>query len=256
MARQAMPAVISIRDIRLTNLTLEEALDAIHAAVRQRVTTRVAFVNADCVNIAARDAGYLADLRAMDWVFADGIGMKLAGQWLRQPVRANVNGTDLFPRLCEDMARAGQRLFLLGATPGVAQAAGEWAQARHPGLVLAGTQHGYGSADELPALLERIRLARPDVLLVGLGAPRQERWIQAHAASTGASVVMGVGGLYDYYSGRIPRAPLWMRRCGLEWLFRLLQEPRRLAGRYLIGNWIFMLRVLGDRWRDNRGNKP
>ncbi|MEN9474112.1 MAG: hypothetical protein RIS48_832 [Pseudomonadota bacterium] len=256
MASQTIPGAISIRDIRLTNLTLEDALNAIHAAVTKKVSTRIAFVNADCVNIAARDAGYLADLQAMDWVFADGIGVKLAGQLLQQPVRANVNGTDLFPRLCEDMAREGQRLFLLGAAAGVAQAAGEWAQAHHPGLVLAGTQHGYGSADELPALLERIRLAQPDVLLVGLGAPRQERWIQEHAASVGATVVMGVGGLYDYYSGGIPRAPLWMRRNGLEWLFRLLQEPRRLARRYLIGNWVFMIHVLGDRLCGNKRGKP
>lgn len=251
MTPHSVPAAISIRKIQLTNLAMDDVLNALHAAVVKKVATRVAFVNADCVNIAARDHGYLADLQAMDWVFADGIGVKLAGQLLQQPVRANVNGTDLFPRLCEEMAREGRRLFLLGAAPGVAQAAGNWALSTYPGLVLAGTHHGYYSADELPALLEGIRLAQADVLLVGMGAPRQERWIQAHAAATGATVVMGVGGLFDYYAGNIPRAPLWMRRSGLEWLFRLLQEPRRLARRYLIGNWIFMMRVIGDRLRGN-----
>lgn len=251
MTPQSVPATITIRKIRLTNLAMDDVLNALHAAIVKRVATRVAFVNADCVNIAARNPGYLADLQAMDWVFADGIGVKLAGQLLQQPVRANVNGTDLFPRLCEEMARERRRLFLLGAAPGVAQAAGDWVLSTYPGLVLAGTHHGYGPADELPTLLECIRLAQADVLLVGMGAPRQERWIQAHAAATGATVVMGVGGLFDYYAGNIPRAPLWMRHSGLEWLFRLLQEPRRLARRYLIGNWVFMMRVIGDRLRGN-----
>jgi len=251
MPPQSVPAAITIRKIGLTNLAMDDVLNALHAAVVKKVATRVAFVNADCVNIAARDPGYLADLQAMDWVFADGIGVKLAGQLLQQPVRANVNGTDLFPRLCEEMAREGRRLFLLGAAPGVAQAAGDWVLSTYPGLVLAGTHHGYCPADELPTLLECIRLAQADVLLVGMGAPRQERWIQAHAAATGATVVMGVGGLFDYYAGNIPRAPLWMRHSGLEWLFRLLQEPRRLARRYLIGNWVFMMRVIADRLRGN-----
>lgn len=256
MVTSPVPAAICIRNIQLTNLAMEDALNAIHAALVSQVPTRVAFLNADCVNIAARNADYLADLQAMDWVFADGIGVKLAGQLLQQPVRANVNGTDLFPRLCEEMARAHQRLFLLGAAPGVAQAAGDWAQAHYPGLVLAGTHHGYFSEDALPEVLTRIRAARPDVLLVGLGAPRQERWMQSHAAATGATVTMGVGGLFDYYSGNIPRAPLWMRRSGLEWLFRLLQEPRRLARRYLIGNWVFLTRVLGDWLRGLSRGQP
>lgn len=251
MALQSVPAAITIRKIRLTNLAMEDVLNALHAAIVNRVATRVAFVNADCVNIAARNVGYLTDLHAMDWVFADGIGVKLAGKLLQQPVRANVNGTDLFPLLCKDMAREGRRLFLLGAAPGVAKAAGDWASATYPGLVLTGTHHGYYTADELPNLLESIRQAQADVLLVGMGAPRQERWIQTHAAATGATVVMGVGGLFDYYAGNIPRAPLWMRRSGLEWLFRLLQEPRRLARRYLVGNWVFMMRVIGDRLRGN-----
>ena len=116
MTPQSVPATITIRKIRLTNLAMDDVLDALHAAVVKKVATRVAFVNADCVNIAARDPGYLADLQAMDWVFADGIGVKLAGQLLQQPVRANVNGTDLFPLLCEDMAREEMARKIFSAT--------------------------------------------------------------------------------------------------------------------------------------------
>lgn len=247
------PASLTLGGIRLLNLALDEAVAAIQAALAARQPTRVAFVNADCSNIAARNAAYRADLDACDWVFIDGAGMRLAGRVLRQPVRANVNGTDLFPHLCASMAARGQRLFLLGAKPGVAAAAGAWAKARYPGLVLAGCQHGYYRAGDETALLAAIRASRADVLLVALGAPRQEAWIQRHLGACGATVAIGVGGLFDYYSGHIARAPHWMRRHGLEWLFRLYQEPSRLGRRYLLGNPRFLARLAGhwlaQAWR-------
>jgi N-acetylglucosaminyldiphosphoundecaprenol N-acetyl-beta-D-mannosaminyltransferase len=251
----AAPAAINIRGIRLTNLALDDALNAIDGALATQTPVRIAFVNADCVNLAARDADYQAALEAMDWVFVDGIGMKIAGQLLQQPVRANVNGTDLFPRLCAELAQSGRRIFLLGARPGVATAAAAWTQAQHPGLVIAGTQDGYFAEAEAPAVLERIRAARADVLFVAMGAPRQENWIRQHAAACGATVTLGVGGLFDYYSGNIPRAPRWMRRSGLEWVFRLIQEPGRLWKRYLVGNWTFMARITADRLRQIRSGK-
>lgn len=252
----SVPAAIRVRDIRLNNLSMDDALNAIHGALARQVPTRIAFVNADCVNIAARVPSYLQDLQAMDWVFADGVGMRLAGQWLKQPVRANVNGTDLFPRLCEQLAQDGHRLYLLGGAEGAAAGAAAWAQQHHPGLQIAGTQHGFISDDALPAALQALRESQADVLLVGLGAPRQERWIQTHAAHTGATVVVGVGGLFDYYSGNVARAPQWMRRSGLEWVWRLMQEPRRLFYRYVVGNWVFLARIAMDslrqRWTKGR----
>jgi N-acetylglucosaminyldiphosphoundecaprenol N-acetyl-beta-D-mannosaminyltransferase len=244
-----IPAAIDIRGIRLNNLAMEDALNAIDGALATKTPVQIAFVNADCVNLAANDPAYQATLEAMDWIFIDGIGMKIAGKLLHQPVRANVNGTDLFPRLCAELGQNGRRIFLLGAQPGIADAAAEWAKNHHPGLVIAGTQNGYINEAETPAVLERIRAARADVLFVAMGAPRQENWIQKHAAACGATVTIGVGGLFDYYSGNIPRAPLWMRCLGLEWLYRLLQEPGRLWKRYLLGNWMFMARVTTDRLR-------
>jgi N-acetylglucosaminyldiphosphoundecaprenol N-acetyl-beta-D-mannosaminyltransferase len=251
MTANPVSAANSIRGIRILNLALEEALCAIEAALHRQVRTCIAFVNADCVNIAARDAAYQADLAAMDWVFADGIGMRIAGKILGQPVRDNVNGTDLFPRLCESLAASGHGLYLLGARPGVAEAAAQWARSRYPDLRIVGCQHGYFDAEQAESVCERIRAASPDVLLVALGAPRQEHWMRCHGATSGARLLIGVGGLFDYYSGRIPRAPLWMRRLGLEWVFRLRQEPARLWRRYLIGNPAFLARIGSDRLRHN-----
>lgn len=253
---RSMSPALNIRGIRLNNLTLDDALNAIDAALCRNVTTRIAFVNADCVNLAARDSTYRNALDAFDWVFIDGIGMRIAGRILNQPVLANVNGTDLFPRLCADLSLSGRRLFLLGAKPGVANAAASWARAHFPGLIIAGAEHGFYAPEDIESLVGRVRNARPDVMLVAMGAPGQEKWILDHAATCGACVTLGVGGLFDYYSGNIPRAPLWMRRCGLEWLFRLYQEPRRLWKRYLLGNWVFMARIVSDLlsqlWRGKR----
>lgn len=236
----SVPAALRLGGLRLTNLALDDALAAIDAAITAREPMRIAFVNADCLNISRRDVAYRDAVNAMDWVFVDGSGMRLAGRLLSQPVRDNVNGTDLFPPLCADLAAKGRCLFLYGARPGVAERAAAWAAQQYPGLVIAGTEHGYGPESGNPALLQRIRDSQADVLLVAMGAPRQERWIHTHGPALDQQVVLAVGGLFDYYAGDIPRAPLWMRRTGLEWVFRLIQEPGRLWRRYLLGNLGFL----------------
>jgi N-acetylglucosaminyldiphosphoundecaprenol N-acetyl-beta-D-mannosaminyltransferase len=251
----SLPAHIRIQGIPLINLDMDEALAAVEAALIGGKPIKVAFANADCANIAARNSHYRDDLAAMDWIFADGIGLRIAGKLLRAPVRANVNGTDLFPLLCDSLARSGKRLYLLGARPGVAAAAAAWAQNRYPGLQIAGTRHGYFSENEITDITGAIRASCADVLLVALGTPRQEAWIKAHTVACGVTLAMGVGGLFDYYSGRIPRAPAWMRRCGLEWVFRLIQEPGRLWRRYLLGNAVFLART-GRDWFHLRTQKP
>ena len=244
---QIYPAAIDIRDIRLTNISNEDAENAIDAALNTKVPVSIAFVNADCVNLAASDPAYRETLNCMDWVFTDGIGMKIAGKMLGQPVRENVNGTDLFPRLCAQFSISGHRVFLLGAKPGVAAKVAQWATATYPGLRIAGTQDGYFRQDDIEQVIATIRQSGADVLFVAMGAPLQENWIRQYAEKSGATVTLGVGGLFDYYSGHMPRAPLWMRHLGLEWVFRLIQEPGRLWKRYLLGNWLFMARVSGDR---------
>lgn len=246
-----IPASIRFRGLRFLNLAMDEAIAAIELALAAKQPARIAFVNADCINIAAQDSGYRDILADMDWVFIDGAGMRIAGRLMRQPVRDNVNGTDLFPPLCEYLARSGKRLYLLGARPGIAAAAAEWARQHYPGLQVAGARDGYYKPQDEDAVVAEIRSSDADILLVALGAPRQERWIEQHMTTCGVTVAMGVGGLFDYYGGRIPRAPLWMRRTGIEWVFRLWQEPGRLWRRYLLGNAVFLCRIGAD-WLKTR----
>ena len=241
------PKRVALLDVDIDNLTTAETLDRIDAALGARRSMPVAFVNADCLNKAVLDAAYLETLSAMALVLPDGIGVKLGARMNSLRIRDNVNGTDLFPLLCERLAHSGRRLFLYGAAPGVADGVAAWVKQHHPEAVVCGTLDGFtASADDV---VRRVRDAQPDVLLVALGAPLQERWMAAHGAHTGVPVVMGVGGLFDFYSGRMPRAPMWMRRLSVEWVYRLWQEPRRMWRRYLIGNVVFLVRVWRHRDR-------
>ena len=240
-------AVVHIASIRLLNLGMDELVAAIEAALQGRGCTQVAFVNPACVNIAAVDPHYRAALARADWVCPDGIGMKIAGRILGRPIRQNLNGTDLFPRLCESMARSGHRLYLLGARPGVAEATARWAQQQFPRLMIAGTRCGYFDAAGDAAVVAEIRRSGADVLLVAMGVPAQDLWLRRNLKKTGARVGIGVGGLFDFYGGRIPRAPLWLREIGGEWIYRLIQEPRRMWRRYLIGNFTFLYRIARER---------
>lgn len=206
-------------------------------------TTRVSFVNAHCVNIAARDEGYRHALRESDMLLPDGSGMRIAARLAGEPMGENLNGTDLFPVLCERAARLGVPLFLLGGAPGIARATADAMQERYPGLRIAGTRDGYFAPFEAPIVVDEINHSGAQILLVGMGVPKQERWIAQHADRLTTPVMLGVGGLFDYYSGRIPRAPLALRRIGCEWMWRLAQEPRRLFSRYVMGNAAFLARA-------------
>jgi N-acetylglucosaminyldiphosphoundecaprenol N-acetyl-beta-D-mannosaminyltransferase len=245
--RRTCPPRVHVLGLRIDNLSMADAVNEIVRRAEARQPTQVCFLNADCVNIACRDAEYRRTLRQSPLVLADGIGLKIAGKLLGRDIRQNVNGTDLFPRLCDALAGSGLRLFLLGARPGVAEAVARWSTKQYPRLRVVGWRDGYFSGEEEPAVLRQIAASGADVLLVAFGAPRQDVWIERNLAATGASVALGVGGLFDYYSGRIPRAPQWMRELCLEWLFRVYQEPGRLWKRYFLGNGLFLARVLGER---------
>ncbi len=249
------PPMLDFFGVPIVNTTMDEALDWIAArAVRSSPgdeggeKSLLAFVNPDCLNIAYTHERYRAVLRRATRVLPDGIGLKIGCRIRGLGLAANVNGTDLFPRLCERAARDGFSLFLLGAHPGIAERVAENMRARCPDLLIAGTQHGYFSLDEEGAIIDRINLSGARVLLVAFGVPRQELWLADHHDRLMPPVRMGVGGLFDFYSGRISRAPLWLREIGLEWVWRLAQEPGRMWRRYILGNPLFLYRV----WRQAR----
>lgn len=166
-------------------------------------------------------------LGAADLVVPDGVGILWAARWRGQRLPERVTGIDLAERLAARAAQHGHRLFLLGARPGVAEEAAARLARRYPGLVVAGTHGGSPNPCDDAETLARIAGARPDILLVAYGAPAQEWWIARLRTQVGVPVVIGVGGALDLLAGRVPRAPQWMRRVGMEWLYRLLREPWR-----------------------------
>jgi len=233
---------VEILDIPLFNSTMEQAIDDILKLADAPQPARIFFTNPHCVNIAQSDSEYKKILQRADLNFADGIGMKIAGHILARNICQNVNGTDLFPRLCAAFADNGKRMYLFGGRPEVCEAVAQWVRTNYPTLELCGWHHGY--IDECnEEVIADIAAARPDLLVVAMGVPTQEKWIENHLGQTGARAAMGVGGLFDFYSGRISRAPLWLRELGLEWTYRLIQEPQRMWKRYIIGNAHFVLRV-------------
>lgn len=187
----------------------------------------VVTLNPEIAMAGRSDARLARVLAAAELVVPDGVGIVWAARWLGQPLPERVPGVDLVERLAARAAARGDRVFLLGARPGVAEAAGQRLARRYPGLTIAGTHSGSPDPRDDDETLRRIHETRPDVLLVAYGAPAQERWIARLRTQVGVPVAIGVGGALDMLAGRVPRAPWWMRRLGLEWLFRLLREPWR-----------------------------
>jgi len=231
--------------VRFRTDTMEQALDELDNMLKHPRPDGqphfCAFANADCLNIAYKNARYAGILARADAVWADGVGIAIGARIVHTPVHGNVNGTDMLPFLC----RRGWSLYLFGAAPGVAEKARERLSAEFPEARIVGVDHGFcRTPEEEAAVIARINAAKPDILLVAMGVPRQEEWIFNHRAQLVCGVAIGVGGLFDFASGRIPRAPLWMRKLRIEWTYRLYNEPLRLFRRYIIGNPVFLWRAV------------
>ena len=243
------PDLITILGIPINNVTMTEAVKAIMDRLEGETCCQGCFVNADCANIAYRDETYKRVLQKAGLSLADGIGLKLAGKVLAREIKQNVNGTDLFPLLCEALSGTGKGLFLLGAKPEVPEKVRDWIKNEYPGVKFSGCRHGYFSPEEEPGVIDQIAESGADLLLVAFGSPRQDTWINDHAGETGVKVAIGVGGLFDFYSGKSARAPQWVREMGMEWLYRFIQEPGRLWKRYFVGNSVFLYRVMLEKFR-------
>lgn len=210
-----------------------------------------AFVNADCLNRAWTDSSYRALLERLPLVLADGSGIRWALRLLHGVrLQDNVNGTDLFPLLCARAVTEGWRLGFLGSGSDVVEQLVEKTSQRYPGLQIVFARDGYFTDVEQSEVVAAISEARPDILLVGLGAPRQEKWIDANLAQLDVGIAVGVGGLFDFYAEKVRRAPKFVRRIGLEWTWRMAQEPGRLWRRYLLGNPVFLWRAFRNRSAD------
>ena len=244
--------VYDILGIPVVRLEWEEALSTMRRMIRDRAFIRISFLNAHNANVAWSDAEF-ADALKRFLVLPDGVGVDIAARLLYGTAfPANLNGTDFIPALLTSTADR-RPCARLGATPPTAEAGAAAFATIAPQHRYAVIHDGYFSTEDEPAILTEIAALRPDVLLVAMGVPRQEFWIDHHITSNHCTLPFAVGALLDFMSGAVPRAPYWIRRLRLEWLFRLALEPARLWRRYVVGNPLFLARVMRQKLS---GRKP
>jgi N-acetylglucosaminyldiphosphoundecaprenol N-acetyl-beta-D-mannosaminyltransferase len=210
-------------------------------------------VNAHVSNLAARSRGFRKLVAMADLAYADGQSVVWAAKILGHPLPERIATTDLVYPLMEACAARGKRVFFYGGADGVAEKAADLLREAYPDVKIR-TSHGFVPEADMPAVIHAVREHRTDVLLVGMGDPVQQEWIARYRDELGAAAILSCGGLFDWTSGANPRAPQWMIRAGLEWAWRLFLEPRRLARRYLVGNPLFVLRVVRQSLR--RRDRP
>ena len=234
----------AVLGIGIDPMRAEELVERVARMATRGGSHLICYVNAECLNQALFDRRYRSILHQADVVYADGMGVVWASRLTERALSERITLGDALPDFCRMAAEKGLRLFFLGGVPGTAQRAAARLTERFPGLRIVDTHHGHFALEESPQVIDRINQAKPQILLAGMGVPKQEKWLWQHRAQLQVPVLWGVGALFDYYGGGVPRAPVWMRRLGLEWAFRLLLEPRRLWRRYLLGNAFFVLRTL------------
>lgn len=221
----------------------EQALAEIRQVIVEKGHCKYAFLNANGANLAWKNKSY-RDVLSRFQVLADGVGVDIASKLLYgRPFPANLNGTDFLPALFDHIEQP-LKVGLIGARSDVVNAAAANLSKRHPAHDFDVIHDGYFSDEERPAILDRVANLKPEVLLVALGNPAQEVWIDQYCNAQHANVVIGVGALFDFLARRVPRAPKGWRRLRIEWMYRLLLEPRRLWRRYLLGNPAFIARIL------------
>ena len=216
-----------ILGVGFDNLTLEEAAQAAADLIEGEGFHYAVTPNPEFLRLAKKDGEFRAVLNGAGLVLPDGVGVTYAAKLLGCPLKGKVPGIDFAARLMAWMAGEGKRLFLLGAKPGVAEQAALNLLAAYPGLIVCGTHDGYFQ-DSAP-VVDEIRASCADVVFVCLGAPKQEFWMAQYGPLTGAKLMVGLGGSLDVFAGVVERAPEGWQRLGLEWLYRLIKEPRRIG---------------------------
>lgn len=242
----------------IDNLTMDEALDRIEQLATGERASYVVTPNVDHIVRLEKDEAFRRAYSGADLILTDGMPLVWISGLLGTPIREKVSGSDLFPKLCERAAARGLTMFFLGAAEGVAAEAAENMQRKYPGLQVKGVYSPPFGFERDEAESERIvgivKEAAPQILILALGSPKQEIFISENLKRMDVPVSLGLGAALDFAAGNIPRAPGWMQRCGLEWLFRLMREPRRLFRRYLIDDMrIFALtaRYWRKRYEDS-----
>lgn len=248
---------IDLGEVLIDRVDRGSAVERIRGFLRSGKLNQIVTVNLDFVAIARRDPDFRDTLNEADLAVADGMPLVWASRLSDQPLPQRLTGVELVDECCRVAVETDSNVFLLGAAPGIADEAADTLQARFPGLRIAGVYappFGPLTVEENERILKRIHEARPDFLFVALGAPQQDIWIRANRDRLDVPVCMGVGCVLDLLAGVVSRAPIWMQQTGLEWLFRLLQEPGRLWRRYILDDipallWLLRkTRARSGRW--------
>jgi len=236
----------SVLGVEVTDLTMEDAVELLEEIIcgPSEDARSLYFVNTHTLNTATDQPDFRQVLSRADYVFGDGTGVRWATRFLHgERLQDNVNGTDLTPRFFADTAGKGYRFYLLGTRPESVPSAAEYARRTFDGWELVGYHHGYVQEPEASAeVIADINEKRPHMLLVGMGNPLQECWIDRYLDQLKVPLCVAVGGLFDYWAGDLVRAPAWVRSVGYEWLHLLVRQPHK-ARRYLLGNPQFLLRL-------------
>lgn len=243
---------VPIAGVPVDNVDMNGAIARIEELISSGTGAYVVTPNVDHIVRLQHDHEFMEVYRHADLVVADGMPLIWASRYLGTPLVARVTGADLFPKLCHVAGSRGYRIFLFGALPGAAETAAQKLIDSDPRIVVAGTYcppYGFEHDEvENKNCIDRIRRARPDILFVGLGAPKQEKWIYRHRDELGVPVSVGVGAAIDFMAGFVRRAPRFVQNAGIEWLWRIMMEPRRLWRRYLVDDPVFFYYV----WKQKR----
>lgn len=240
-----MPRSLTLLGVRVDDVTTDEALALMESYAGGGAPRQVCTVNPEFIMMAQSDEAFRRVLAESALNLPDGGFLRWAARRKGARLRERVTGSDTLPLFAERAARAGYRLFFLGAAEGIAQRAAEVLCTRYAGLAIAGCYTGTPAVADEEAIVARVRAANPDALFVAYGAPRQDLWIARNAARLGVPLLMGVGGTFDFIAGAVPRAPAWMRRLDLEWLYRLARQPWR---------WRRQLAIWRFAWLTLRGS--
>lgn len=238
------PRPTDVLGLPILPLKAAELIDLLADRARSGTRTTVFYANAHTVNLACKDPAYRAVLGGCDVLYADGASVVWASRLGARPLPQRLTAADTFPRFARRCAEQGLSLFLLGGRGQTAEAAAAHLIHASPDLRIAGTHHGYFRPDDSNRVVGEINAARPDVLIVGMASPAQERWLAAHASDLCVPVRWCVGALFDYLAEREPRAPRWLCCVGAEWVFRLWVDPVGKWRRYLLGNPLFVWNAL------------
>lgn len=218
---------VNILGVKVSMLTIPEAVDCIMGMLETDKTHAVFTPNSEIVMNAYKDEEFKSLLNSADLLTADGIGLVYASRIVKKPIKERCAGFDIAMGLMPRLAESGKKLFLFGSKPGTAERAAKILEERHPGLTVAGCRNGYFKPEETPSIVEEINASGADIVFVCLGAPAQEKWINSNKDKLNAKVLMGLGGSLDAVTGDMPRAPEWWCNHGVEWLYRLLKQPKR-----------------------------